>query len=72
MEVNAWVQRSASNSIRYRAHQNPSFWPKQNSDGRGLKGRRQRYPVNFAVAIEGATGIGIAFVFFFRGDFKDS
>jgi hypothetical protein len=32
--------------------------------------KRQCYGGYFAVAIEAAVGIGIAFVFFFRGDFK--
>src|SRR6266404_2745225 len=70
MEINAWVQRSASNIIRYRAHQNPGFWPKKDSVSCRRMGKRQCDGGYFAVAIETAAGIGIAFVFFFRSDSK--
>jgi hypothetical protein len=70
MEVNAWVQRSASNSIRYRARQNPSFWPKKDGVSCPWMRKRQCYGGYFAISIEAAAGIGIAFVFFFRGDGK--
>lgn len=70
MEINARVQRSTSNSISYRARQNPSFWSEKDSVSCRWMGKRQSYGSYFAVAIEGVIGIGIAFVFFFRGDSK--
>src|ERR1700730_3362850 len=72
MEVNTRVPRSASNGIRNRTHQNPSLWPKKYRVSGGRTGKRQHYGGYFAVAIEVVVGIGIAFVFFFRGDSKFS
>jgi hypothetical protein len=70
MEINAWVKGSASNSVRYSAHQNPGFWPQNDSVSCRRMGKRQCYRGYFAVRIETAASIGIAFVFFFRGDSK--
>ena len=66
MEVNAWVQRNTSNSIRYRAHQKPGFWSKNDSVSCRQMGERQCYRGYFAVAIEAALGIQITFILFFR------
>src|SRR4029077_12917180 len=70
MEINAWVQKSTSNCIRYRAHQNPGFWPKKNSVSRKWVGKRQSYRGYFAIVIEAAVGIGIVFVLLLRANCK--